>query len=46
MKRVEIYTDGAYRGNPGPGLGGYLGLRQKEKELTGGEPQTTNNPWS
>ncbi len=44
MKRVEIYTDGACRGNPGPGGWGVL-LRYagKEKELHGGEPETTNN---
>jgi ribonuclease HI len=41
---VEIYTDGACRGNPGPGGWGVL-LRCKgvERELHGGEPQTTNN---
>ena len=41
---VEIYTDGACRGNPGPGGWGAL-LRAKgvEKELWGGEAQTTNN---
>lgn len=44
MKRVEIYTDGACRGNPGPGGWGVL-LRYagKEKELHGGEFETTNN---
>ncbi|MFZ9233830.1 MAG: RNase H family protein, partial [Hylemonella sp.] len=44
MNRVEIYTDGACKGNPGPGGWGVL-LRGggKEKELFGGEPQTTNN---
>lgn len=42
--RVEIFTDGACRGNPGPGGWGVL-LRQgrHEKELYGGEPHTTNN---
>lgn len=42
--RVEIFTDGACKGNPGPGGWGAL-LRYKgtEKELFGGEPQTTNN---
>jgi len=41
---VEIYTDGACSGNPGPGGWGAL-LRYKgvEKELLGGEEQTTNN---
>ena len=42
--RVEIYTDGACRGNPGPGGWGVL-LRYKgqEKTLSGSEPHTTNN---
>ncbi|WP_133129805.1 ribonuclease HI [Legionella yabuuchiae] len=41
---VEIYTDGACKGNPGPGGWGVL-LRHKgaEKTLYGAEPQTTNN---
>lgn len=41
---VEIYTDGACRGNPGPGGWGVL-LKSKgrEKELYGGDPETTNN---
>ncbi len=41
---VEIFTDGACKGNPGPGGWGVL-LRWNghEKELFGGEPQTTNN---
>mgnify|MGYP001806030452 FL=1 len=44
MKDVEIYTDGACLGNPGPGGWGAL-LRHgaHEKELAGGEPDTTNN---
>ena len=44
MKVVEIYTDGACRGNPGPGGWGVL-LRHAdtEKELYGGENNTTNN---
>ena len=44
MKQVEIYTDGACRGNPGPGGWGVL-LRfgNTEKTLHGGEAQTTNN---
>ena len=41
---VEIFTDGACRGNPGPGgWGAILRLSGKEKELFGGEPATTNN---
>lgn len=42
--KVEIFTDGACRHNPGPGGWGAL-LRQdgKERELWGGEPMTTNN---
>jgi len=41
---VEVYSDGACRGNPGPGgWGALLRFRGKEKELWGGEPQTTNN---
>jgi len=41
---VEAFTDGACRGNPGPGGWGVL-LRygDKEKELYGGDPATTNN---
>ena len=44
MKQVDIYTDGACRGNPGPGGWGVL-LRSnnKEKELCGGSLDTTNN---
>lgn len=44
MKTVEIFSDGACRGNPGPGGWGVL-LRygEKEKNLYGGEPNTTNN---
>jgi ribonuclease HI len=41
---VEIFTDGACRGNPGPGgWGAVLRYRDHEKELYGGERQTTNN---
>ncbi len=41
---VEIFTDGACRGNPGPGgWGVVLRYRGKEKELFGGEADTTNN---
>ena len=42
--RVLIYTDGACKGNPGPGgWGAWLRLGDKERELYGGEPLTTNN---
>ena len=41
---VEIFTDGACKGNPGPGgWGALLRYGEHEKELCGGEPQTTNN---
>ncbi len=41
---VVIYTDGACRGNPGPGgWGVVLNYKGKIKELYGGEPETTNN---
>ena len=44
MKEVEIFTDGACRGNPGPGgWGAYLSYGEHEKEIYGGEMQTTNN---
>ena len=44
MPVVEIYTDGACRGNPGPGgWGVVLRSGKHEKELYGGEPNTTNN---
>ncbi len=44
MKTVEIYTDGACSGNPGPGgWGAILRYNGTEKELSGGEAQTTNN---
>jgi len=44
MKRVEIWTDGACSGNPGPGgWGALLRFGDKEKELFGGEAETTNN---
>lgn len=43
-KTVEIYTDGACSGNPGPGgWGAILRYKGTEKELSGGERQTTNN---
>lgn len=44
MKKVDIYTDGACSGNPGPGGWGAIILyRGIEKELSGGELKTTNN---
>ena len=44
MKHVDIYTDGACRGNPGRGgWGAVLVYRGIEKELSGGEALTTNN---
>ncbi len=44
MKQIEIYTDGACSGNPGPGgWGAILRYNGVEKELSGGEKQTTNN---
>ena len=44
MKQIEIFTDGACKGNPGPGGWGVI-LRKgrHEKEISGGEPHTTNN---
>ncbi|NND80902.1 MAG: ribonuclease HI [Gammaproteobacteria bacterium] len=43
-KSIEIYTDGACRGNPGPGGWGALLLYgDQQKELSGGEAETTNN---
>lgn len=44
MKHVDIYTDGACRGNPGRGgWGAVLVYKGVEKELSGGERMTTNN---
>lgn len=44
MKVVEIFSDGACRGNPGPGgWGALLRWNGHEKSLFGGEPMTTNN---
>ena len=41
---IQIYTDGACSGNPGPGgWGEFLRWRGHEKELSGGEPDSTNN---
>jgi ribonuclease HI len=44
VKQVQIFTDGACKGNPGPGgWGAILRMGEHEKELSGGEAQTTNN---
>jgi len=44
LKQVEIFTDVACRGNPGPGgWGALLRFNGVERELYGGEPDTTNN---
>ncbi|MCI7086082.1 MAG: ribonuclease HI [bacterium] len=44
MKQVEIFTDGACKGNPGPGgWGAILRYKGTEKEISGGEKLTTNN---
>lgn len=44
MKKVEIFTDGACSGNPGPGgWGAVLRFCGREKELCGGDDDTTNN---
>ena len=44
MKKIELFTDGACKGNPGPGgWGVLLRYNDKEKELFGGEKNTTNN---
>lgn len=41
---MELYTDGACRGNPGPGgWGALLRANGRERELSGGDPATTNN---
>jgi ribonuclease HI len=43
-ERVEIFTDGACKGNPGPGgWGAVMRYKGKERQLYGGEPATTNN---
>jgi ribonuclease HI len=43
-KQVEVFTDGACKGNPGPGgWGALLRMGVHEKELSGGEAETTNN---
>lgn len=44
MKHIEVFTDGACKGNPGPGgWGALLRFNGNEKSLYGGEPNTTNN---
>ena len=44
MKKVEIFSDGACKGNPGPGgWGALLRMGKHEKELVGSAPDTTNN---
>jgi ribonuclease HI len=44
LKHVEIFTDGACKGNPGPGgWGALLRIGETERELSGAEPATTNN---
>ncbi len=44
MKKVYLYTDGACSGNPGPGgWGAILKFNEVEKEISGGELETTNN---
>jgi len=44
MSEIEIWTDGACKGNPGPGgWGAWLRSGPHERELWGGEPLTTNN---
>jgi ribonuclease HI len=44
LTQVEIYTDGACKGNPGPGgWGAVIRSGGREKEMSGGEPLTTNN---
>lgn len=43
-EQVELFTDGACKGNPGPGgWGALIRYQDREKELFGGEGQTTNN---
>ncbi|MGV6853391.1 MAG: ribonuclease HI [bacterium] len=44
MKQIDIFTDGACLGNPGPGgWGALLRYKDTEKEISGGEADTTNN---
>jgi ribonuclease HI len=44
LRAVEVFTDGACKGNPGPGgWGALLRMGRHEKEMSGGDPATTNN---
>ncbi len=44
MKKIEIFTDGACSGNPGPGgWGAVMRYEDRERELSAGSPDTTNN---
>jgi ribonuclease HI len=44
VKQIEIFTDGACKGNPGPGgWGALIRYGDHEKEIAGGDPDTTNN---
>jgi ribonuclease HI len=44
LKSVEVFTDGACRGNPGPGgWGALLRYGERERKMWGGDPETTNN---
>ena len=44
MKQLDIFTDGACKGNPGPGgWGAIIRYGKHEKEISGGDPDTTNN---
>jgi len=44
VKKIDIFTDGACKGNPGPGgWGAILRMGGHEKELSGSDPSTTNN---
>ena len=44
LQKITIYTDGGCRGNPGPGgWGAILQFADKEKEIYGYDPETTNN---
>ena len=44
LPQVQIFTDGACKGNPGPGgWGAVLRFGDQEKEISGGEAMTTNN---
>lgn len=47
MKHVDIYTDGACSGNPGPGgYGAILVFRGLEREISGGSPKRPTTGWS